>query len=204
MSEGGFIYAIGPRGSHPVKIGSTTVAVTKRLAQLQTGHHSRLHVIATCEVEHDLGRIERQIHAFLADVCVHGEWFDIAIDPEKLQALLTRAVAHVQQRDAEERERAMQTFLEEERRNPQAALHTFGSRLKRFRESRGWTQQELAARAVVPYMTIWRIEAGKHDYPRMDIAIKLARALKMSLDVLCGVYEEGHKPTALAMAGDRD
>ena len=80
-------------------------------------------------------------------------------------------------------------------------METFGSRLKRFREERDWTQQELADKARVPYMTVWRIEAGKHEYPRMDIAVKLARALQMSLDVLCGVYPGESTPAAEALVG---
>jgi transcriptional regulator with XRE-family HTH domain len=66
----------------------------------------------------------------------------------------------------------------------------FGTIVKELREKRGWTQQELATQAGVPYMTIWRIEAGTHRYPRMDIAKRLARTLGVSLDVLCGLYDE--------------
>ena len=69
-------------------------------------------------------------------------------------------------------------------------MATFGSRLKRLREERRWDQQELARRAQVPYMTIYRLETGSHRTPRMDIAVKLARTLGISLDVLCGMYEE--------------
>ena len=69
-------------------------------------------------------------------------------------------------------------------------MATFGSRLKRLREERRWNQQELARRAQVPYMTIYRLETESHRTPRMDIAVKLARTLGISLDVLCGMYEE--------------
>ena len=69
-------------------------------------------------------------------------------------------------------------------------MATFGARLTQLRERRGWTQQELAEHAGIPYMTVWRIEAGKHHYPRMDIAKKLALALRVSLDLLCGLYDE--------------
>ena len=69
-------------------------------------------------------------------------------------------------------------------------MATFGSRLKRLREKRRWDQQELARRAQVPYMTIYRLETESHRTPRMDIAVKLARTLGISLDVLCGMYEE--------------
>ena len=85
-------------------------------------------------------------------------------------------------------------------------MATFGARLKQLRERRGWSQQELAEHAGIPYMTVWRIEAGKHQYPRMDIAKKLALALRVSLDLLCGLYDEDEKdserePHKLALAG---
>jgi transcriptional regulator with XRE-family HTH domain len=69
-------------------------------------------------------------------------------------------------------------------------MTTFGARLKQWREKRGWSQQELAKRSSVPYMTIWRAEAQAHHSPRMEIAKRLALALGVSLDVLCGLYEE--------------
>jgi transcriptional regulator with XRE-family HTH domain len=72
------------------------------------------------------------------------------------------------------------------------AMATFGARLKQERERRGWTQQELSTRAAVPYMTIWRIERGDHQYTRMDVAVKCARAFGVSLDLLCGTYEAAH------------
>jgi transcriptional regulator with XRE-family HTH domain len=69
-------------------------------------------------------------------------------------------------------------------------MATFGSRLAELREKKGWSQQDLAKYAGVPYMTVYRAEAQAHRYPRMDIAKKLARALGVSLDVLCGLYED--------------
>jgi transcriptional regulator with XRE-family HTH domain len=68
-------------------------------------------------------------------------------------------------------------------------MATFGARLKHWREKRGWSQQDLAKHAGVPYMTIWRAEAQTHHSPRMEIAKRLALALGVSLDVLCGLYE---------------
>jgi len=80
-------------------------------------------------------------------------------------------------------------------------MATFGERLARLREQRGWSQQELAKYAGVPYMTIWRAEANAHRYPRMDIAKRLARALGISLDVLCGLYEDDdNEQLAVAVA----
>jgi len=69
-------------------------------------------------------------------------------------------------------------------------METFGARLKRIREKRGWTLRELAERSGVPYETIYRCERGTHQEPRVSIAAHLARALGVSLDVLAGVYDQ--------------
>jgi len=69
-------------------------------------------------------------------------------------------------------------------------MASFGARVKQQRERRDWSQQELAKRADIPYMTIWRIERDEHQYTRMDVAIKLARTFGVSLDLLCGLYDE--------------
>ena len=68
-------------------------------------------------------------------------------------------------------------------------MATFGERLKRVREDRGWSLQELADRSGVPYITIYRCERGQHQEPRVGVAAKLARALGVSLDVLAGTYD---------------
>jgi len=67
-------------------------------------------------------------------------------------------------------------------------MATFGERLRRLREARGWSQQELADRSGVPYITIYRCERGMHQEPRVGVAAKLARALGVSLDVLADTY----------------
>jgi len=82
-------------------------------------------------------------------------------------------------------------------------MKTFGERLKRIREKQGLSQQELSQKAAVPYETIYRVERGLHQEPRVSVAAKLARALGVSLDVLAGVYEDDEatdpKPAAVAM-----
>ena len=67
-------------------------------------------------------------------------------------------------------------------------MATFGERLKRLREARGWSQQDLADESGVPYITIYRCERGLHQEPRVGVAAKLARALGVSLDVLADTY----------------
>jgi|RhiMethySRZTD1v2_1073278.scaffolds.fasta_scaffold655966_3 transcriptional regulator with XRE-family HTH domain len=79
-------------------------------------------------------------------------------------------------------------------------MATFGERLKRIREQRGWSPSELAERSGVPYETIYRVERGTHQEPRVSIAAKLARALGVSLDVLAGVYDEESELLAAAVA----
>jgi transcriptional regulator with XRE-family HTH domain len=69
-------------------------------------------------------------------------------------------------------------------------MSPFGERLKKVREKRGWDQQELAKHAAVPYMTIWRLEKGNHDYPRVDVLKRLAQTLGCTSDYLIGMYED--------------
>ena len=69
-------------------------------------------------------------------------------------------------------------------------MESFGQRLARLRARRDWSQKELATRSGVPYMTIYRLEAGIYADTRTAIAAKLCQALGVSLDVLAGVYEE--------------
>ena len=83
-------------------------------------------------------------------------------------------------------------------------MATFGHRLRRARETRGWTQRELAARAGVDYFVIYRCERGTHTAPRVDVAARLARTLGVSLDYLAGLYEhddtDDPAPAALVRA----
>jgi transcriptional regulator with XRE-family HTH domain len=65
----------------------------------------------------------------------------------------------------------------------------FGARLKELREKKGWSQRMLADRADVQFMTVYRLEREDRHLPRMDVAVKLARTLGVSLDLLCGVYD---------------
>ena len=67
-------------------------------------------------------------------------------------------------------------------------LPIFARRVTQEREKRGWSQQELAAKARTSYQTIWRIENGKHKEPGIYIARKIARALNVSLDYLVNLY----------------
>jgi transcriptional regulator with XRE-family HTH domain len=70
------------------------------------------------------------------------------------------------------------------------ALMHFGNRLRRIREERGLSVQDLATRAGVPYHTIYRVEQGLHASVRLDVAKKIAQALGVTLDYLAGMYDE--------------
>ena len=69
-------------------------------------------------------------------------------------------------------------------------MSDFGKRLAKLRESRGWSQQELAERSGVPYTAIYKVERGVHKEPRVSVAAKLARTLGVPLDVLANTYGE--------------
>ena len=75
-------------------------------------------------------------------------------------------------------------------------MSTFGERLKHLREARGWTQQELAERSQVPYITIYRCERGQHQEPRVGVAAKLARALGVS-KISSGTAGSGPAPPSV-------
>jgi transcriptional regulator with XRE-family HTH domain len=60
------------------------------------------------------------------------------------------------------------------------------SRVLHFRLKRNLTQQDLADRMGVSVPRISEIEQGKVSNPRMDTLVKLARALRVSLNRLVG------------------
>ncbi|MGE0278732.1 MAG: helix-turn-helix domain-containing protein [Nitrospiraceae bacterium] len=68
-------------------------------------------------------------------------------------------------------------------------IPVFGKRVTQMREQRHMDMQELATRSGTSYQTIWRIERGVHKEPGIYIAARIARALGVSLDYLCDVYE---------------
>jgi transcriptional regulator with XRE-family HTH domain len=85
-----------------------------------------------------------------------------------------------------------------------AGIPIFGRRVKRVREERGLSPQELATKAGTSYQTIWRIEAGKHAEPGIYIARSIARALGVTLDYLVGMHEDKDSeetPAAAALIG---
>jgi transcriptional regulator with XRE-family HTH domain len=76
----------------------------------------------------------------------------------------------------------------------------FGERLKRERQKRGYSARQLARLAGVPAATIIKVESGERTYPSLPAALKIARALGVTLDYLAGAYEEEDEPEPAAVA----
>ena len=168
MSTNGFIYAIGVDGSTYVKIGYTRSSVHARLKQLQTGQASPLHIVAAIPIEKHMRRIEKQIHAFLASERQHGEWFDIPMDSEQLQALILRAVAYVEQLP-----------LPSPRSHKERSSNGLGVRVKQRRLELGWTQSRLADAIGMTQGLLSQLEKGDVE----DIQSRRLKAIAQTLDV---------------------
>ncbi len=67
-----------------------------------------------------------------------------------------------------------------------------GERLTYLRNKKGWSQAELARRAKVGQSTLHAYESGTRAAKGMsvDVAMRLARELSVTVDYLVGVYEE--------------
>jgi transcriptional regulator with XRE-family HTH domain len=63
---------------------------------------------------------------------------------------------------------------------------TFGNRIRKLRQDRGWTQNFLASKAGVPQPTIWRLEKGSITSPKYELLRKIADAFEIGLDELTG------------------
>jgi transcriptional regulator with XRE-family HTH domain len=82
---------------------------------------------------------------------------------------------------------------------------TIGERVTRLRTRRNMSQSALAKASGVPVSIINMLEAGirSGENLRVETARKLAKALVVTMDYLCGVHEEEDSetsPTALALA----
>jgi len=61
-----------------------------------------------------------------------------------------------------------------------------GSNIKKKRKLEKLTQDKLARLANIPYNTLVKIESGKSNNPTVETLLKLADALKTSIDELVG------------------
>lgn len=76
------------------------------------------------------------------------------------------------------------------------------TKLAELRTAAGITQQELARQSGVKQGIISLIESGSTQFPRLDTAAKLARALGCTIDDLLGEKEGPNCPTERPNEGD--
>jgi transcriptional regulator with XRE-family HTH domain len=76
------------------------------------------------------------------------------------------------------------------RPHPREVREAFGASLRRRRVSRGWSQEELAARAGISGSTVSLIEGGKNG-PTLTVAVMLAAALETTVDTMTGRAARG-------------
>lgn len=68
---------------------------------------------------------------------------------------------------------------------------TFGEMMRARRKALGMTQEELAEVLGVKQATVSDLERGKKE-PRWPNAVKIARTLSISLDILAGIANNNH------------
>ena len=56
--------------------------------------------------------------------------------------------------------------------------------LTKIRKQKGWSQEKLAVESSISYNTIIKIERGGIENPKIETVIKLAKALKVTIDKL--------------------
>jgi len=61
---------------------------------------------------------------------------------------------------------------------------TIGDKIKQLRNKRGLTQDELARKSDLPYTTLTKIENNVITKPTIQIVMKIAKGLGISLDDL--------------------
>jgi len=72
-------------------------------------------------------------------------------------------------------------------KNP-AGVKAFGGHLRRLRQERNWSLQELAYRADISLLTVHRTETAKFA-ATLDVLLSLARAFQISLMELVNAPE---------------
>lgn len=85
------LYVVQEGHDGPIKIGIAANAFW-RLSELQVGNHRSLHLRAVFvgDDKRDVYAIEQQVHRFLAEYRIGGEWFDYLPD-EAIQVILQEA-----------------------------------------------------------------------------------------------------------------
>lgn len=73
-------------------------------------------------------------------------------------------------------------------------MKTIGSKIKKLRQVKGMTQEELARKADIPYATLLKIENDNVQNPTINTLQKLAQALEVSVDeLLIDLKKDEHK-----------
>lgn len=70
---------------------------------------------------------------------------------------------------------------------------SFGPRVRRLRQDRHWSQQELSLRSGISTPHISSIERAKR-YPSLEYALRISEALGVPLPALCDESSEFHSP----------
>jgi transcriptional regulator with XRE-family HTH domain len=76
------------------------------------------------------------------------------------------------------------------------------ARIERLRRRRGWTKAELARRAGLHQQGLYKILSGERTRFEARTLVALARALRVSADVLLGLAEDSPEercPVSLAL-----
>ncbi len=63
------------------------------------------------------------------------------------------------------------------------------TRIRQFREERGWTQEQLAEMVGVTRQTILFLEKGKYN-PSLRLAYKIAQAFKLTIEDVFSFQDE--------------
>jgi len=58
--------------------------------------------------------------------------------------------------------------------------------IKKLRNKKGWSQEKLAREADISYQTLIKIEQDRIKNPKLQTLVKLAKALRISIDELIG------------------
>ena len=67
-------------------------------------------------------------------------------------------------------------------------MQNYGNRLKQARQSKGYTQIDMAKKMQIPQQTWQRYESGKFDL-KMSTIYKICKTLDISADWLLGLKE---------------
>lgn len=65
-----------------------------------------------------------------------------------------------------------------------------GDRVRRLRERRNWSQQDLADKAELDSSYISLLETGRRTNPGLETLLKIARALETSISYLAGETDD--------------